>query len=83
MKFPLTAIVLSLALSAGSALAQGPTCKVQASDKKLAGAALKSFMTKCRNDATAACDKAAMDKKLAGAAKTSFVRKCMTDMVGN
>jgi hypothetical protein len=83
MKLALTAIGLSLALSAGAALAQTTTCKVQATDKKLAGAALKSFMTKCRNDATASCDKAAVDKKLAGAAKTSFVRKCMTDSVGS
>lgn len=61
---------------------QAGTCKEQAAGKKLAGAALTSFMNKCQKDATAACDKAAADKKLAGAAKTSFTKKCMTDSVG-
>ncbi len=51
-------------------------------DKKLAGAAKTSFLTKCEKDATAACDKQAADKKLAGAAKTSFTKKCVTDSVG-
>jgi hypothetical protein len=32
------------------------SCKAQASDKKLAGAALSSFMKKCETDATTACD---------------------------
>jgi hypothetical protein len=58
------------------------TCKMQATDKKLAGAALKSFMTKCQTDAKADCDKQAGDKKLAGAAKNSFTKKCVTDEVG-
>jgi hypothetical protein len=60
-----------------------PTCKAQATDKKLAGAALKSFMTKCEKDAGAACGKSAADKKLAGAAKTSFTKKCVGDAVGS
>ena len=55
----------------------------QAADKKLAGAAQKSFMTKCEKDAKAACDKSAADKKLAGAAKTSHVKKCVGDAVGS
>ena len=59
------------------------SCKVQASDKKLAGAALSSFMKKCETDAAKACDAAAADKKLGGAAKTSFTKKCVTDSVGN
>ena len=60
-----------------------PTCKSQASDKKLAGAALTSFMKKCETDAGTACDTAAADKKLAGAAKTSFTKKCVTDAIGD
>ena len=32
------------------------TCKSDAADKKLAGAALKSFMTKCERDATTTCE---------------------------
>ena len=71
-----------LCIIAGSAFAQSPTCKAQASDKKLAGAALTSFMKKCESDAKTSCDTQASDKKLAGAAKTSFTTKCMKDSVG-
>jgi len=60
-----------------------PSCQEQATTKKLAGAALKSFMTKCEKDATSTCQKASADKKLAGAAKTSFETKCVKDAVGN
>jgi hypothetical protein len=76
------ALAALIAVVATTAYAQQPapaTCKVQATEKKLAGAALKSFMTKCEKDATAACTKSAADKKLAGAAKTSHVKKCMDD----
>jgi hypothetical protein len=59
-----------------------PACKSQAADKKLAGAALTSFMKKCEADAQTACDTSAADKKLSGAAKTSFTKKCVTDAVG-
>ena len=80
----LTKIALALLLSSlafGSAMAD--TCKDQAGAKKLAGAALKSFMTKCQKDAQASCDASAGEKKLAGAAKTSFTKKCVGDAVGN
>ena len=81
------AIVVVLSALAGAlapgAHAETATCKAQASDKKLAGAALASFMKKCESDAAAACDTAAGDKKLAGAAKASFTKKCVTDAVGN
>jgi hypothetical protein len=88
----MSAVVLCLLL-AGAAFAQTgapaspatdakPSCKAQASDKKLAGAALNSFMKKCETDAQKACDTAAADKKLAGAAKISFTKKCVTDSVG-
>ncbi len=70
----------ALSLMATSAFA---TCKSDAAGKKLAGAALTSFMTKCEKDATAACEKDSTDKKLAGAAKTSHMKKCVTDTVGN
>src|SRR5215470_8990967 len=39
-----------------------PTCKATAAEKKLAGAALNSFMKKCERDAATACTKAATDK---------------------
>lgn len=84
-----TAIALVLCALAGSAIAQTatpeakPSCKAQATDKKLAGAALTSFMKKCETDAATACDASAADKKLAGAAKTSFTKKCVSDAVGS
>ena len=40
-------------------------------------------MTKCENDAKAACNKSAADKKLAGAAKESHIKKCVSDSVGS
>ena len=73
---------LLLASLSGIATAQAQSCAVQAGDKKLAGAAKTSFLTKCEKDATAACDKQAAEKKLNGAAKTSFTKKCVTDAVG-
>jgi hypothetical protein len=75
------AIALALTFAAGNAFAA--SCAVEAADKKLAGAAKTSFITKCERDATAACDKQAADRKLAGAAKASFTTKCVKDAVGN
>ena len=74
-------IVLLLGWS-GSALAQGTTCKSQAAEKKLSGAALTSFTKKCEKDAEATCDLSAKEKKLAGAAKSSFTKKCVSDALG-
>ena len=51
-------------------------CMTQAMDKKLAGAAKTSFMTKCERTS---CEGQATDKKLHGAAMTSFVKKCTKD----
>jgi hypothetical protein len=77
------AIVVAAAMAASVAAASADeSCKAQAADKKLAGAALTSFMTKCEKDATAACDIQAADKKLSGAAKDSFTKKCVKDAVG-
>ncbi len=66
----------------GSAFAADDTCDARAKDKKLAGAALTSFMTKCEKDAKAKCDADAKAKKLHGAAETSFTTKCVKDAVG-
>ncbi len=66
----------------GAAHAQGGTCAASAAEKKLAGAALKSFMTKCEGDAKKSCDASAKEKKLAGAAQKSFATKCVSDKVG-
>ena len=75
--------VVAVVTLPGVARADGPTCSVTATDKKLGGAAKKSFMKKCASDAQASCDAAAADKKLAGAAKTSFTKKCVQDSVGS
>ena len=73
----------ALCLFAGQAYAQNATCKAQATEKKLAGAALNSFMKKCQSDAQKSCNASATEKKLSGAAKNSFTKKCVTDAVGS
>jgi hypothetical protein len=80
MKGLALAAVLSL-FGLGSALADDAcqTKAVSKDGKPLAGAALKSFMTKCAKDA---CEPKAIDKNgkpLAGAAKTSFMKKCESE----
>ena len=74
------ALVLAVCMISGPAFA---TCKSDAADKKLAGAALKSFMTKCERDANTACATDSKQKKLAGAAKNSHMKKCVADAVGS
>jgi hypothetical protein len=76
----LIAATLALCLSAGAASAD--SCTAQATDKKLAGAAKTSFMTKCERDAGSACEAQAAEKNLHGAAKASFTKKCVSDAVG-
>jgi hypothetical protein len=77
----LLAAVWVLALGVHSASAA--SCKAQATEKKLAGAALASFMTKSETDAKASCETSAQERKLVGAAKTSYTKKCAEDAVGN
>ena len=67
-----TVIVVSLCLLSFPAFA---TCKSDAADKKLAGAALKSFLTKCEKDASAKCATDTAGMKLAGA-----VRRCPREL---
>ena len=76
------AAVMSLALC-GTAFADTATCTATAKDKKLAGAALKSFMTKCEKDAKSKRSADAKTKKLHGAAETSFTTKCVKDATGS
>ncbi|WP_445501745.1 fumarylacetoacetate hydrolase family protein [Microvirga sp. G4-2] len=80
MKALATAFVIMMC--AGNAMAAEASCTAQATEKKLAGAAKTSFMTKCERDMKAACDTQASEKKLSGAAKTSFTTKCIKDSVG-
>ena len=79
----ITTLAAALALATlASGYAQADSCKAQSAEKKLAGAAQKSFLTKCEKDAKSACDAQAAEKKLNGAAKTSFTKKCVTDATG-
>lgn len=80
MKTLATALVM--VVCAGSAMAAEASCTTQATEKKLAGAAKTSFMTKCERDMKTSCDTQASEKKLSGAAKTSFTNKCVKDSVG-
>ena len=80
MKYIIATILL--AAFSGSAFADA-SCTTMAAEKKLAGAAKSSFMTKCEKDAMTACDTDAKAKKLAGAALDSHMKKCVVDAVGN
>ena len=80
--FAVTSVYAQTATTTVPAAPRSPSCQAEATTKKLAGAALTSFMKKCEADSTAACDATAADKKLAGAAKTSFTKKCVSDSVG-
>jgi hypothetical protein len=74
--------LFALALMAGvfsNAYAADSACMTAAKEKKLAGAAQKSFVKKCETDAKAKCEMAATEKKLAGAAKNSNVKKCVQE----
>ena len=73
--FALASLALCLAGAPTLAFADD-ACMTQSMDKKLAGAAKTSFLTKCERTG---CESQAADKKLNGAAKTSFVKKCVKD----
>jgi len=74
------AILALVAFTASFAhAAEDSACMTAAKEKKLAGAAQKSFVTKCETDAKAKCEAAATEKKLAGAAKNSNVKKCVRE----
>jgi hypothetical protein len=79
MKILLVAMSLLLCTSTFAAAA---SCDATAKEKKLAGAALTSFMKKCEKDATAKCDTDAKAKNLHGAALKSFTTKCVKDAKG-
>jgi hypothetical protein len=79
----ISATVAAFLLMATSAcFAADPSCDARAKEKKLAGAALKSFMTKCEKDSSEKCAADAKGKNLHGAAQTSFTKKCVRDAVG-
>jgi hypothetical protein len=75
-------IAIALILTFATTAAYADSCKATAADKKLAGAAMNSFMKKCETDAKKSCDSQAKEKNLHGAAQTSFTKKCVTDATG-
>jgi hypothetical protein len=80
MKPILFAAVIT-ALAIGPAMTQ-ETCTSKALDKNgkpLAGAALNSFLKKCKREACLPKAVTAEGKKLYGAARNSFMRKCARD----
>jgi hypothetical protein len=71
--------LLTITFAASLANAADSACMAAAKEKKLAGAAQKSYVKKCEADAKVKCDAAATAKKLAGAAKNSNVKKCVME----
>jgi hypothetical protein len=67
---------------AGAVHAQDVSCRAAAAEKKLAGAALASFMKKCGANATTTCRVTAAANKLSGAARTSFITRCVRNKAG-
>jgi hypothetical protein len=76
------ALVAAIALAGFTMHASAASCVATAKERKLSGAAEKSFMTKCTADAKASCEAQAKEKKLAGAAQSSFMKKCVADATG-
>jgi len=76
---PILFAAIITALAIGPAMAQA-TCASKAVDKNgtpLAGAALNSFIKKCKRDTCLPKAVSAQGKRLSGAAKNGFIRKCM------
>jgi hypothetical protein len=67
-------VAAAFCLTATAAFADD-SCQIQATGKKLHGAALTSFAKKC-------CKDQAEAQKLHGAAQTSFTKKCLSDAAG-
>ena len=80
MKRILFAIMI-LVLAIGPAMTQ-EMCASKAvgkNGKPLAGAALNSFLKKCKREACLPKAVSAEGKKLSGSARNSFMRKCVRD----
>jgi hypothetical protein len=81
MKRILFAAIIA-ALAVGPALSEEATCASKAIDKNgkaLVGAALNSFLKKCKREACEPKAVSSEGKPLAGAAKKSFMDKCEKD----
>ena len=70
------AIITALAIGPAFTLETCASKAVSKNGKPLAGAALKSFLKKCKRETCLPKAVSAEGKKLSGAAKNSFMRKC-------
>jgi hypothetical protein len=76
----ITVAILTSLFIFGAARAEDCKAKAVGSDgKPLAGAALTSFLKKCRHDACEAKAVSKEGKPLSGAAKSSFMKKCAAE----
>jgi len=80
MRIPILTATIALACIAPHAAAMD--CAAQAQEKKLSGAAKRSFLEKCEAEARGTgavnCTALAEKKRLYGAARASFIKKCET-----
>lgn len=66
--------------------AASPACAKRATEMKLSGASLVSFVRKCERDlassVTSTCERAAAGRRMAGAARNRYVKQCLRDNRG-
>ena len=74
----LAVAVAALLLVPSAGYAQTKTCKAQAAERNLTGAALFHFMKTCEADAEKACDTSATESKPTDAPKSGSTKKCVT-----
>jgi hypothetical protein len=72
----LVAFAVTVVLAA-PALAQQETCILQATEKKLAGAARNDFLEKCELTARDACEKLAEQRRFSATEKALFMNTCV------
>ena len=75
----LAALITAFAIGSAAAQATCETRAVGQDGKALAGAAKKSFLTKCKREACAPKAVGSDGKPLKGAAKNSFMAKCQRE----
>jgi hypothetical protein len=76
------ALAFMFVVMGGSAATADDTCRAQASENKLRGEELKSFLQNCKTVVQMVCDGRAIDQKVSDAAKDDFTKQCVKDGVG-
>jgi len=79
---PLALIFVLCGLLISSTEAAGQACKAKATEQRLAGEALFTFVKRCEVDAQMACADAA-HKMLAEPASGEFIHTCVTKVIGS